>query len=353
MRLFIPGPVNVEEDVLKVMSSPMISHRSKSASCLQQSISENMQILWNTKNSILLSTSSGSGLMEAAVKSLILKKGVFFSLGAFGKRWYEMAIANGKEADIYEVEEGYGNKAEFIDSILKKGCYDFAAITHNETSTGVENPLIDISNVMKKYSDIIFAVDTVSSTGGVDIDVDSCKIDFCVTSTQKCLGLPPGLSICSISDKAINRTKYVENRGYYLDLLTLYEYTINKDYQYPATPSLSHMYALDYKLNKIINIEKKENRFQRHRLLADITRDWARDRYKLLVKDNHYSDTVTAVMNSRETDLKMLSSKLKDQGYVFSNGYGKLKDKTFRIAHMADTTIEELKAYLETIDKLI
>ena len=121
MRLFIPGPVNVEEDVLKVMSSPMISHRSKSASCLQQSISENMQILWTTKNSILLSTSSGSGLMEAAVKSLILKKGVFFSLGAFGKRWYEMAIANGKEADIYEVEEGYSNKAEFIDSILKKG----------------------------------------------------------------------------------------------------------------------------------------------------------------------------------------------------------------------------------------
>ena len=105
MRLFIPGPVNVEEDVLKIMSSPMISHRSKSASCLQQSISKNMQILWNTKNSILLSTSSGSGLMEAAVKSLILKKGVFFSLGAFGKRWYEMAIANGKEADIYEVED--------------------------------------------------------------------------------------------------------------------------------------------------------------------------------------------------------------------------------------------------------
>ena len=353
MRLFIPGPVNVEEDVLKVMSSPMISHRSKSASCLQQSISKNMQILWNTKNSILLSTSSGSGLMEAAVKSLILKKGAFFSLGAFGKRWYEMAISNGKEADIYEVEEGYSNKAEFIDSILKKGCYDFAGITHNETSTGVENPLIDISNVMKKYSDIIFAVDTVSSTGGVDIDVDSCKIDFCVTSTQKCLGLPPGPSICSLSDKEINRNKYVENRGYYLDLLTLYEYTINKDYQYPATPSLSHMYALDYKLNKIINIEKKENRFQRHRLLADITRDWARDRYKLLVKDNNYSDTVTAVVNSRETDLKMLSSKLKDQGYVFSNGYGKLKDKTFRIAHMADTTIEELKAYLETIDKLI
>mgnify|MGYP003619884306 FL=1 len=110
---------------------------------------------------------------------------------------------------------------------------------------------------------------------------------------------------------------------------------------------------MDYKLNKIINIEKKENRFQRHKLLADITRDWARDRYKLLVKDNNYSDTVTAVVNSRETDLKMLSSKLKDQGYVFSNGYGKLKDKTFRIAHMADTTIEELKAYLETIDKLI
>ncbi len=353
MRLFIPGPVNVEEDVLKLMSSPMISHRSKSASCLQESISKNMQALWNTKNSILLSTSSGSGLMEAAVKSLILKKGVFFSLGAFGRRWYEMAISNAKEADIYEVEEGYSNNPEFIDNVLKNGNYDFVAITHNETSTGVENSLSDISSVIKKYSDIIFAVDTVSSTGGVDIDVDSCSIDFCVTSTQKCLGLPPGLSICSVSDKAINRAKNVKNRGYYLDLLTLYNYTVDKDFQYPSTPSLPHMYALDYKLNKIIHIEKKENRFQRHKVLADIARDWAKERYSLLVKDNYYSNTVTSVVNSRETDLKMLSSKLSDKGYVFSNGYGKLKDKTFRIAHMADTTVSELKEYLETIDKLI
>lgn len=353
MKLFIPGPVNVEADVLKMMSSPMISHRSKSASCLSESISKNMQTLWNTENAILLSTSSGSALMEAAVKSLILKKGAFFSLGAFGQRWYEMAITNGKDADLYEAQMGYCNSPEFIDEILSKGDYDFVAITHNETSTGVTNNLDKIAEIIKKYDDIIFAVDAVSSTGGVNIDVDRCKIDICITSSQKCLGLPPGLAICSISEKAVNKTRQVKNRGYYLDLLNLYEYSSKKNYQYPATPSLSHMVALDYKLDKIMNQEGLENRYKRHTELATRTRQWALDNFELFVKCNQYSDTVTSIINSRNIDLTDLSKRLYDKGYVFSNGYGLLKGNTFRIAHMADTTLDELNEYLDTIDSLI
>jgi aspartate aminotransferase-like enzyme len=103
-KLFIPGPVSVRKDVLEKMATPMIGHRSKDASALQKGISEKLQRIFYTKNEILLSTSSGSGLMEGAVKSCTRKRAAIFSIGAFGDRWYEMAVSNGVPADKFSTE---------------------------------------------------------------------------------------------------------------------------------------------------------------------------------------------------------------------------------------------------------
>lgn len=351
-KLFIPGPVEVREDVLQKMAEPMIGHRGKSASSLQRSISEKMQKVMFTKNTILLSTSSGSGLMEGAVRSCTNRRAAIFSVGAFGDRWYKMAIANGVPADLYSSEPGNPTTAEMVDNALATGKYDLLTITHNETSTGVMNPVDDIASVMRKYPEVVWCMDTVSSMAGTRIEVDSLGVDICITSTQKCLGLPPGMAICSFSEKAVEAAKKVEFRGLYLDLLDLYNYVLKKDYQYPSTPSLSHMFALDYQLDRIL-AEGLENRFTRHIEMAEIVRSWADENFKLFPKLEYASNTLTTVRNTKNISVAELNKRLGEKGYEISNGYGDLREVTFRIAHMADATVEDIKELLSVIDSIL
>ncbi|SKA91624.1 phosphoserine aminotransferase, putative [Clostridium sp. USBA 49] len=351
-KLFIPGPVEVREDVLEKMATPMIGHRSKEASALQRRISDKLRTLFYTKEEILLSTTSGSGLMEGAVRSCTAKRAAIFSVGAFGNRWYDMARFNNVPADLYEVPWGEATLPETVDKVLSTGKYDLITITHNETSTGVMNPVEEIAEVMKKYPEVVYCLDTVSSMGGTKIEVDKLGVDICITSTQKAIGLPPGMAICSFSQKAVERAKKVPFRGLYLDLLSLYEYIQKKDYQYPSTPSLSHMFALDYQLDRILE-EGLENRFKRHKEMANIVREWAKEHFEILPKEEYMSNTVTTIKNTRDIDISDLNKKLGERGFQISNGYGKLKDKTFRIAHMADLTVEDIKELLANIDDIL
>lgn len=353
-KLFIPGPVEVKPEVLEKMATPMIGHRSKDASILQRRISDNLRKLFFTESEILLSTTSGSGLMEGAIRSCTLKKAAVFSVGAFGKRWYNMAINNNVQADLFEVEMGKGITPEMVDDALKTGEYDLVAVTHNETSTGVMNPIKEIGEVIKKYPDIVFIVDAVSSAAGTKIEVDKWGIDICITSSQKALGLPPGMAVCTFSNKAKERAEKVPNRGFYLDLLSLYKYIQKKDYQYPSTPSLSHMFALDYQLDCILNKEGLENRFNRHIEMAKRVREWGRKYFELFPeKDELLSNTLTTIKNTRGISIKELNEKLGERGFAISNGYGDLKEKTFRIAHMADCQMEDIDELLENIEDIL
>ena len=352
-KLFIPGPVDVAEDVLAKMATPMISHRSKEASELQKRISDNLRKLMYTKNEILLSTSSGSGLMEGAIRSCTVKKAAVFSMGAFGERWYSMAVKNNVAADVFNVEWGNAITPKMVDDALKTGEYDLITITHNETSSGVMNPLDEISEVVKKYPEVVFCLDTVSSLGGAKIEVDKWGVDICIASTQKCLGLPPGLAICSISDKAIEAAKKVEHKGFYFDLVNIKKYVDSKPYQYPSTPSLPHMFALDYQLDKILNVEGLENRFNRHSENAKFVRDWAKKHFDLYSDELYLSNTVTNIKNTKEISVKDLNNELEKRGYVISNGYGELKEKAFRIAHMAEATKENLEELFKEIEDIL
>lgn len=351
-KLFIPGPIDVNEDVLEQMSRPMIGHRSKDASKLQRDISEKLQKVFYTKEQILLSTSSGSGLMEGAIRSCTRKKAAVFSSGAFGDRWYKMAVCNGVPADIFNVEVGEVITGEMVEKVLATGEYDLITITHNETSTGITNPLEEISKVVKKYPDIIWCLDAVSSMGGVKIEVDRLGVDICIASTQKAMGLPPGLAIASMSEKAVKAAEKVENRGVYFDLLAIYKYIKKKDHQYPSTPSISSMYALGYQLDKILE-EGLENRYKRHLEMAEYVREWAKEKFELFPDERYSSNTLTAIRNTRGIDVSNLNKKLGEKGYLISNGYGDLKDKTFRISHMGDYTIEDVQGLIQTIDDIL
>jgi len=350
-KLFIPGPVSVRSDVLAQMTKPIIGHRTEEASHLQRGISKKMQKVFYTKNKILLSTSSGTAMMEGAIKSFTQDRAAIFSNGFFGDLWHELALRNNIEADLYRPKEGEAIDPNMVDKVLSTGRYDLVAITHNETSSGITNPMEELSKVIKNYPDLIWCVDGVSSVGGIKLEVDKLGIDVCIVSSQKCLGLPPGMAIASVSKKAIERARSIECRGYYLDFLELYETIDREDYQYISTPAIPLMYAMDYQLDKILE-EGLENRFSRHKELGRLTRNFIKKYFDLYPKEYCASNTVTTIKNTRNIDVDFLNTKLGEMGFQISNGYGYLKDKTFRIGHMADCTIEELQDLLDCLEEI-
>ena len=351
-KLFTPGPTNVKEDVLQKMASPMISHRTKEFSKLQKDISNKMKKLMFTKNEIILSTSSACGLMEGTIRSCTRKRAAVFSCGVFGNQWHQMTITNNIPSDKFEVEWGKHLTKEVVESALDSGKYDLITITHNETSTGIMNPIEEIAEVVKNYPEIVFCLDTVSSLGGIKIEVDKLGVDICLASTQKCLALPPGFSVCSISEKAVEAAKKVEFRGSYFDLLRLYDWIKEKDYQYPSTPSVSHMFAFDYQLDKIFE-EGLANRFSRHEKVANYVRNWAKDHFALFAEEKYASNTLTCVKNTKNIDVNKLNEALGEKGYIISNGLEKIKDKTFRIGHMGEATISDLTELFSIINEIL
>lgn len=351
-KLFIPGPTEVAPDVLAKMATPMIGHRSKEASNLQREISEKLRKVFYTTNPIILSTTSGSGLMEGSIRSLTAKRAIVFSVGAFGNRWYKMAEANGVPADKHEAEWGHPTTPEIVDKYLATGKYDVMTVTHNETSTGIMNPVQEIAEVRRKYPDVLWLVDTVSSMAGTKIEVDKLGIDVCITSTQKALALPPGMAIASVSQRALEHGKQVKNRGWYLDILEIYKYVETKDYQYSATPSLSHMFAMNFQLDRIL-AEGLEKRYQRHQEMAEYTRAWAKKNFALFPEERYASVTLTTITNTRNIPVKALNEGLAKVGMQISNGYGDLKEKTFRIAHMGELTPADVRDVTAAIDRIL
>jgi aspartate aminotransferase-like enzyme len=291
--------------------------------------------------------------MEGSIRSLTAKRAVVFSIGAFGNRWAKLAKSNNVPVDKVEAEWGQPTLPEIVDEYLSTGKYDVFTITHNETSTGVMNPIEEIAEIRKKYPDVLWLMDAVSSMAGVKIDVDKLGVDVCITSTQKALGLPPGLSVCSISPKAIDHGRKVEFRGTYLDIIDLYDYMQKKAYQYPSTPSLPHMFALDKQLDYILNEEGLENRYARHLEMAEITRAWANEHFEQFAAKGYESNTLTTIKNTKGISVADLNKRIGELGYMISNGYGDLKEKTFRIAHMADRTVDVLKELLNVLDEEI
>jgi len=352
VKLFIPGPVEVNKEVLEAMSKPMIGHRTQECSDLQRSATEKMKKLLYTDKMVLFSTSSGTGLLETAIRSCTAKKAIVFSVGAFGNRWYNIAQKNGIPADKHEVEWGNAITPEMVDEYLSTGKYDVIAITHNETSTGVMNPVYELSEVIKKYPDVVWIMDAVSSMSGAKIEVDKLGVDFCLASSQKAFAVPPGLAMASVSQKALDRAKKVENRGFYFDLLRLEKYIKERDHQYPSTPTIPHMYGIDKQLDRIIE-EGIENRFKRHKEIAQYVRDWAKEYFNIFADERYLSETVTCIENTRNIDIPKLNEKLRKRNMVIANGYGKLKNKTFRIAHMGETTVEDLKELFDNINDIL
>ena len=248
------------------------------------------------------------------------------------------------------VEWGKAITAEAIDKELAKGGYDAITVVHNETSTGVLNRMDEIAAVLRKYPDVAFLVDAVSSMAGVRIPVDEWRIDVCLAGLQKAFALPAGLTVAAVSSRALEKAKTVENRGYYFDFLDMMKY--HERGQTPATPAIPQVQALDAQLDDIL-AETPKGRFERHEALARIVRDWGRRHFALFSEEGYESPTLTCIANTRGISVSALNKELGKQWAAISNGYGDLKEKTFRIAHMGDTQEWEIRGLLAVIDRIL
>ncbi|MGC8565737.1 MAG: pyridoxal-phosphate-dependent aminotransferase family protein [Thermoplasmata archaeon] len=348
LKLYIPGPTEVKEDVLHILSKPIIGHRSKEMTELYERIHNNLQKFFNTRNEVEVFTTSGTGLMEGSIRNTVQSKILNIINGSFSERWYKIALANGKNAVAFEYEWGKAVKAGDIERILDKEKFETVAVTHNETSTGVKSPIDEISKVVHDH-DSLLIVDAVSSLAGDMIDVN--KADVIFAPTQKAFGLPPGLAIAFISPEAMEKAKIVKDRGYFFDFVAMHDYYMEKK-QIPATPAVTFFYALDYQLQKMLK-EGMENRYNRHLEMARMVQEWAKKNFDLFAEPDYESVTVTAVKNNKNINVENLRKELRVKGMEISNGYGKLKEKTFRIAHMGDLTPNDMKELLDAMDEIL
>lgn len=352
-RLFIPGPTEVRPEVLQAMATPQIGHRHPEFQELYKSIQPKLKKLLYTEGDVYIFTSSSTGAMEAAVRNCTKKKVLSCINGAFSKRWNDIAKSNNIDSGKLEVEWGKAIKPEMVDKELATGEYDNVTIVLNETSTGVMNPVEEISKMInEKYPDVTICVDAVSGMAGVPIKVDEWGLDVCLAGVQKCFSMPTGIAICSVSERALAKAKEIEHRGFYFDFLMMKKY--HDKNQTPSTPSISHLYALDVQLTFIVEQEGLDKRFARHAAMAEIVRDWAKKHFELYAEEGYESQTLTTIKNTKEINVAELNKKLKEKTLaVISNGYGAIKEKTFRIAHMADTQEYEIRGILETIEDVL
>ncbi|OGO64735.1 MAG: hypothetical protein A2Z45_01005 [Chloroflexi bacterium RBG_19FT_COMBO_55_16] len=350
--MFVPGPVDVDPDVLAAQTKAMLPHRSKEFEAIYRQTWEKARQLFYTQFRVFIVTSSGTGLQEAVVRNLAKKDVLSCVNGAFSKRWFEVALANGKQADILETDWDRPITPEIVAEALHKKRYEIVTIVHNETSTGLQNPVEEIAAAVRLASpETLICVDAVSSLGGAKIKMDAWGLDVLFTSSQKCLALPPGLALAAISDRALVYAERVPERGWYFDFLRL-EKHLHKD-STPATPALSLIYALDYQLDRILE-EGLENRYARHRAMAQRVQSWAIGRgMEIFAPEGYRSQTVTTIKNTRNIDIQVLNSHLLERGMRIANGYGPLKDISFRIAHMGDLQLSDIEALLVVIDELL
>ena len=349
-KLFIPGPTHVDQAVLTEMGRYPIGHRTQAFRDLYSEIQTGLKELLATTGTIILSTSSGTGLMEAAVKNLTHKRVANFVCGAFSRRMSEITAACGLEHDVYNVEWGKATRPEHVAEALDNADYDVVTIVHNETSTGVMNPLQEIAEVVKSKPDTLLVVDAVSSMMGAPIKVDEWGIDMIMASVQKAWALPPGFAVASVSDAALERAAQTPQaqKGFYFDLTRMAR--SGEKNQTPITPSIPHMFALKRQLERI-RLEGLDARLERHVKMAKHVRAWGAETFGLFAEPGSESLTLTCFTNQAGIDLVELVDRVRNRGFLISGGYGDLKGQTFRIAHMGDLNMRDIEEILAVVEE--
>lgn len=351
--LMIPGPTNVDPAVLRALSRPTLAHTDSDFVEIFKETLENLKKVFMTKSDVLVIAGSGTVALEMAVANVIEPGDKILNTvaGFFGDYFVKISKVHGAEAKVLEVPWGKCVKPEQVKAALKDGGYRAVTVTHVDTSTGIVNPIKEIDEIVKEYSDAFYIVDTVCSLGGIEVRVDYWNIDICVSGSQKCIGVPPGLVLLSVSDRVL---KFLENRktpvGFWYGDMKNWLPIMRDPSKYFATPAVNMIYALSEAL-KLLLAEGLEQRFRRHRIIAEAFRA-AMDalNIKLVADRECAADTLTAAYYPEGIEDTAFRSEMKRRGVVVASTLGPIKGKGFRVGHMGNVTHNDIMATIGAIE---
>ena len=356
LRLFTAGPVACFPEVLEAMRIQMVSHRSREYQELHRDTVMRLRAFLEAEKSVvLLIPASGTGFMEASIRNAVSPRGkvLVTVIGEFGNRYRETVERNGRIPVVLEKPLGKPVLPEELDDVLKKNPdVEAVTITYNETSTGVLNPLRELSRVAKERDKLVF-VDAVSAMGAADIRVDEWKLDIVFSSSQKAFGIPPGLAMAAISEEVFERAKKIPERGLYFDLLEIREF-LEKQWSTPTTPPIPQITGLNVVLRIIERIGGKEAWLKMYAERAErIRRGVLELGLQLFAEPGYYSPTITVVYNPPGVKGPVIYEEMRKRGVEIAKGYGKVRDTTFRIGHMGYITDEDIEVLFNTLREVL
>ncbi|MBI4498584.1 MAG: alanine--glyoxylate aminotransferase family protein [Chloroflexi bacterium] len=351
MNLRVPGPTPLPPEVLQAEAKPMINHRSKDFAQIQNRVVARLKESFQTANDLLLLTGSGTGAMEAAVVNTLSPgdRVLAVSIGNFGDRFADIAATFG--AEVVRLTFGPGEHADpdaVRTALAQDPTLTAVLVTHNETSTGVTNPLEDIAGVVREF-DKLLIVDGISSVGSIEIKTDAWGLDVVVSGSQKGWMAPPGLSMITMSERAWAAYRQAQMPRFYWDVGKAKK-SLERG-ETPWTPAVSVVYALDAGL-ELLSQEGFANVYARHARLAAMTRQGIKDLgLKLVAQEERYaSNTVTAVWAPEGIEERAIRSTLRQEFDIeLAGGQGELTGKIFRIGHLGYVSEADLQAVLDAL----
>jgi aspartate aminotransferase-like enzyme len=344
MNLRIPGPVTVPEDILDVMDRQMIDHRGPQFAAIQARVVRNLKTGFQTKNDMLLFTSSGTGGLESAVVNTLSPGDpvLAFVAGEFGERIAKIAQTYGADVTKIKFENGRGIDPARVAKELQAAPKTRAVLaTHNETSTGIMHPLQEIAQAVRANSDAVFIVDGVSSMLTADAQVDNWGVDVMVSASQKAWACPPGVAMLSVSERAWKANASARTPRYYFDWAETKSWM--EKGQTPFTPAVSVYYALDVALQKILD-EGLPNVFARHARIAALTRSQAKALgFRMFGDERYASNAVTALYAPDGVDTEVLRQVAREEyELIIGGGQGPMRGKIIRVGHLGWVKEQEI-----------
>jgi aspartate aminotransferase-like enzyme len=334
-QLRIPGPTPLPERVVRSMSRPMIDHRGPEFAAILAEITAGAKRVFKTSNDLLILTSSGTGGLESAIANLVSPgdEVVAAVCGNFGERFAALAAAYGADVVRLEFEWGQPVDANDLASVLERHPNaKVVLLTHNETSTGLTNPLEALARVAHKAGRIV-VVDGVSSISSIAIDTDAWGVDVAVTGSQKGWMAPPGLSLVSVSERAWAQQAIARSPRYYFDWKEAKVWA--EKGMTPFTPAIGVIFALQEGLH-MIEEEGIDAVYKRHERLARGTQAGLEALgFHLYAKEGYRSNTVTSAVPPAGLDVTALRNVLNQKfGVVIAGGQGKMTGKLIRVGHL-------------------
>ncbi len=351
-NLRIPGPTALPPSVRVAGGRQMINHRGPEFAAMLERILTGMKPYFGTSSDVAILTAAGSGGLEAAIVN-VLSPGdrvLGVSIGSFGDRFAKIAGIYGADVTKVDAEWGYAAAAEEIRERLR-AMPDARAVllTHNETSTGVMNPIAELAAAVREEApEALILVDSVSALGAVPFEMDAWGVDVVVTGSQKAWMAAPGLAMVAASARAWAAMERATMPRFYLDLRAHRDSAASG--QTPFTPAVAVAYQVDEGL-RLMDQEGADAVFARHEACAAATRaGLVALGFELFADPRHASRTVTAAVVPEGMDWKAFNGEVKRRGVVLAGGQGKLAGKVFRVGHLGSVTLEEILGAFSTLE---